>query len=304
MWVFFKYRHDRVTKPRGHGDRSAVGQVDIWPSYLNNDGSNIPLLVHKFIGENAELCRPRGIYIVDGYQREADEFIRNLIEHGMLTLLAAYENNHLCRIDPKDVAPVESKTWMVTPEKCQTICRVADGVEPIMGNWMFPEQFGDELDACWSGCMAGPIMYVIPFSMSPLGSPLSKIGIQLTDAKYDVLSMYIMTRVSPDVWDILGDGDFVRCIHSVGLPRPVKQKVINHWACNPEKVMIAHRPAECEIWSFGSGYGGNSLLGKKCFALRMTSNIARDEGWLAEHMLIMGITRPNGKEHSIAAAWD
>ncbi|VDL87377.1 unnamed protein product [Nippostrongylus brasiliensis] len=172
-----------------------------------------------------------------------------------------------------------------------------------MGHWLSPENLATELDSRFPGCMSGRIMYVIPFSMGPIGGPLSKIGVQLTDSNYVVLSMRIMTRVSHDVWDALGDQDFVRCIHSVGLPRPVKQRVINHWPCNPERVLIAHRPAEREIWSFGSGYGGNSLLGKKCFALRIASNIAKDEGWMAEHMLIMGVTRPDGKEHFIAAAF-
>uniref|UniRef100_A0A0N4Z1T2 Phosphoenolpyruvate carboxykinase [GTP] n=1 Tax=Parastrongyloides trichosuri TaxID=131310 RepID=A0A0N4Z1T2_PARTI len=276
-----------------------IGHIPI----IKGDFHLLPPKVQRFVAEKVELCRPRGIYICDGTQHEADEFISKLIENGMLTPLSAYENNYICRTDPKDVARVESKTWMVTPDKYQTVCHTPEGVEPIMGHWMSPNDFGTELDSRFPGCMAGRIMYVIPFSMGPLGSPLSKIGVQLTDSNYVVLSMRIMTRVTPDVFDILGDNDFVRCIHSVGLPRPVKQKVINHWPCNPEKVLIAHCPKEREIWSFGSGYGGNSLLGKKCFALRIASNIARDEGWLAEHMLIMGVTRPNGKEHFIAAAF-
>ncbi|KAJ1354969.1 hypothetical protein KIN20_012073 [Parelaphostrongylus tenuis] len=263
----------------------------------------LPPKVQRFVAEKAELMRPRGIYICDGSQHEADEIIDKLIERGMLSPLKAYENNYICRTDPKDVARVESKTWMVTPDKYQTVTHTPAGVEPIMGHWMSPDNLSTELDSRFPGCMAGRIMYVIPFSMGPVGGPLSKIGVQLTDSNYVVLSMRIMTRVCHDVWDALGDKDFVRCIHSVGLPRPVKQRVINHWPCNPERVLIAHRPAEREIWSFGSGYGGNSLLGKKCFALRIASNIAKDEGWMAEHMLIMGVTRPNGKEHFIAAAF-
>ncbi|VDL71880.1 unnamed protein product [Nippostrongylus brasiliensis] len=263
----------------------------------------LPAKVQRFVAEKAELMRPRGIYICDGSQHEADEIIDKLVERGMLSPLKAYENNYICRTDPKDVARVESKTWMVTPDKYQTVTHTPDGVEPIMGHWLSPENLATELDSRFPGCMSGRIMYVIPFSMGPIGGPLSKIGVQLTDSNYVVLSMRIMTRVSHDVWDALGDQDFVRCIHSVGLPRPVKQRVINHWPCNPERVLIAHRPAEREIWSFGSGYGGNSLLGKKCFALRIASNIAKDEGWMAEHMLIMGVTRPDGKEHFIAAAF-
>lgn len=270
---------------------------------LKGDFHLLPFKVQRFIAEKVELCRPSGIFICDGSEHEAEEIIHKLIETGMLTPLAAYENNYLCRTDPKDVARVESKTWMVTRDKYQTVTHHKDGVEPIMGHWMSPSDFGSELDSRFPGCMAGRVMYVIPFSMGPVGGPLSKIGIQLTDSNYVVLSMRIMTRVNPDVLEALGDQNFVRGIHSVGLPRPVKQKVINHWPCNPERVIIAHRPAEREIWSFGSGYGGNSLLGKKCFALRIASNIAHDEGWLAEHMLIMGVTRPNGKEHFIAAAF-
>ncbi|KHN86865.1 Phosphoenolpyruvate carboxykinase [GTP] [Toxocara canis] len=276
-----------------------LGHVPI----LKGDFHLLPHKVQLFVAEKTELMRPRGIFICDGSQHEAEELMHKLVERGMLSPLRAYENNYICRTDPRDVARVENKTWMVTPDKYQTMCHVSEGIEPIMGHWMSPETFGKELDSRFPGCMAGRIMYVIPFSMGPVGGPLSKIGVQLTDSNYVVLCMRIMTRVSPAVWDALGDNDFVRCIHSVGLPRPVKQRVINHWPCNPERVIVAHRPLEREIWSFGSGYGGNSLLGKKCFALRIASNIALDEGWMAEHMLIMGVTRPNGKEHFIAAAF-
>ncbi|CAB05600.1 Phosphoenolpyruvate carboxykinase [GTP] [Caenorhabditis elegans] len=276
-----------------------LGHVPI----LKGDFHLLPAKVQRFIAEKAELMRPRGIFICDGSQHEADELIDKLIERGMLSKLEAYENNYICRTDPKDVARVESKTWMVTKNKYDTVTHTKEGVEPIMGHWLAPEDLATELDSRFPGCMAGRIMYVIPFSMGPVGGPLSKIGIQLTDSNYVVLSMRIMTRVNNDVWDALGNQDFVRCIHSVGLPRPVKQRVINHWPCNPERVLIAHRPPEREIWSFGSGYGGNSLLGKKCFALRIASNIAKDEGWMAEHMLIMGVTRPCGREHFIAAAF-
>lgn len=163
--------------------------------------------------------------------------------------------SYICRTDPRDVARVESKTFMVTPDKFQSVCHTPEGVRSILGMWMSPEQFAQELDSRFPGCMSGRPMYVVPFSMGPIGGPLSKIGIELTDSSYVVLCMKTMTRMGTKVLEALKDKDFVRCIHSVGLPRPVKQKVINHWPCNPEKVMIAHRPAEREIWSFGSGYG-------------------------------------------------
>ncbi|CAB3403066.1 unnamed protein product [Caenorhabditis bovis] len=270
---------------------------------FKGDFASLPPKVQRFVAEKAELMNPAGIYICDGSQKEYDDIVDKLVERGVLTPLTAYENNYLCRTDPRDVARVESKTWMVTKDKYDSVCHTPEGVRPIMGQWMSEEQFAVELDARFPGCMAGRPMYVVPFSMGPIGGPLSKIGIELTDSSYVVLCMKIMTRMGKKVLDALGDQDFVRCIHSVGLPRPVKQKVINHWPCNPEKVMIAHRPKEREIWSFGSGYGGNSLLGKKCFALRIACNIGHDEGWLAEHMLIMGITNPEGVERFVAAAF-
>uniref|UniRef100_A0A1I7UK00 Phosphoenolpyruvate carboxykinase [GTP] n=1 Tax=Caenorhabditis tropicalis TaxID=1561998 RepID=A0A1I7UK00_9PELO len=270
---------------------------------FKGDFASLSPKVQRFVAEKAELMNPAGIYICDGSQKEYDDIVDKLVERGVLTPLKAYENNYLCRTDPRDVARVESKTWMVTKDKYDSVCHTPEGVRPIMGQWMSEEQFGVELDARFPGCMAGRPMYVVPYSMGPIGGPLSKIGIELTDSSYVVLCMRTMTRMGQKVLDALGDQDFVRCIHSVGLPRPVKQKVINHWPCNPEKVMIAHRPKEREIWSFGSGYGGNSILGKKCFALRIACNIGRDEGWLAEHMLIMGVTNPEGEEKFIAAAF-
>lgn len=287
----FTYVNEVVTKRLGH------------LPIVKGDFHDMPHKVQQFVAEKADLMRPRAIFICDGSDHEAEEITHKLVERGMLTPLKAYHNNYLCRTDPKDVARVESKTWIVSPDRYQVETHIAPGAEPLMGHWMSEEQFGRDLDIRFPGCMAGRMMYVIPFSMGPIGSPLSKIGVQLTDSNYVVLCMKTMTRISHRIFEVMGDSDFVRCIHSVGLPRPVRQKVINHWPCNPEKVIILHRPTHREIWSFGSGYGGNSLLGKKCFALRIASNIARDEGWLAEHMLIMGVTHPHGVERFLAAAF-
>ncbi|VDN19256.1 unnamed protein product [Gongylonema pulchrum] len=272
---------------------------------IKGNFDSLPAKVKHFVAEKADLMQPRAIYICDGSECEYKELIGECLETGVLTPLKAYENNYLCRTDPRDVARVESKTWMVTPEKYDSVCHTPEGVKTIMGQWMSPEQFGKELDDRFPGCMAGRTLYVVPFSMGPVGGPLSKIGIELTDSTYVVLCMKIMTRMGDPVLKELhkSGGDFVRCIHSVGQPRPVKTKVINNWPCNPEKTLISHRPAEREIWSFGSGYGGNSLLGKKCFALRIAMNIGYDEGWMAEHMLIMGITSPQGKERFVCAAF-
>ncbi|KRX35108.1 Phosphoenolpyruvate carboxykinase [GTP] [Trichinella britovi] len=270
---------------------------------IKGDFESMPKGVQKFVAEKATLMQAAKIFICDGSVQEGTDITGEMIEHGMLTPLTKMQNCFLCRTDPKDVARVESKTFMCTPDKYMSVTHTPPDVQPIMGNWMSPEKLATELDDRFPGCMKGRIMYVIPFSMGPIGSPLSKIGIELTDSPYVVMCMRIMTRVSLDVLKVLGENEFVRCIHSLGCPRPVNKKIVNQWLCNPEKVLIAHRPAEREVWSFGSGYGGNSLLGKKCFALRIACNIARDEGWLAEHMLLSSFTGPNGKERFIAAAF-
>lgn len=265
--------------------------------------SALPKKAQDFIAYYADYLTPRGLYICDGSEEEADEVIHKLLERGTLETLPKLDNCYICRTDPKDVARVEGKTFICTNEKYESVPHAKDNAKGGLGLWKSPEDMKVMLEERFPGCMAGRMMYVIPFSMGPVGSPLSKIGIQLTDSNYVLLCMRLMTRVTPKVWEVLGNDDFVKCIHSMGCPRPWRQKVVNHWPCNPEKILIAHFPHERKIKSFGSGYGGNSLLGKKCFALRIAMNIARDEGWLAEHMLIMGITSPEGKEHYVAAAF-
>lgn len=273
---------------------------------IKGDFVSLPPKVKRFVAEKADLMKPKAIYICDGTQQEKEEIIATCVESGLLKPLKAYNKNYICRTDPRDVARVESKTFMVTPEKYQSVCHIPEGEKSIMGQWVSPADFGVMLDERYPGCMAGRTMYVIPFSMGPVGGPLSKIGIELTDSRYVVLCMGIMTRMGAPVLACLkkDDADFVRCIHSIGQPLPMKTEPVSHWPCNPEQTIISHRPAEREIWSFGSGYGGNSLLGKKCFALRIAMNIGYDEGWMAEHMLIMGLSPENGgKERFVAAAF-
>lgn len=226
-----------------------------------------------------------------------------LQKDGMIKRLSKYENCWLTRTDPKDVARVESKTVIVTENQRDTVPIPLGGAKGQLGNWMSPEDFERAAGARFPGCMKGRTMYVIPYSMGPIGSPLSKIGVQVTDSPYVVASMKIMTRMGSRVLDTLGDEEFVKCLHSVGRPLPLRAPLTNRWPCNPESTLIAHVPDRREILSFGSGYGGNSLLGKKCFALRIASRIAKDEGWLAEHMLILGITNPQGRKKYIAAAF-
>ena len=242
----------------------------------------------------------------------------------------------MARTDPKDVARVESKTVISTPQKLESIPPVADGVQGRLGNWMSPRDLDAKVQELFPGCMQGKLsrilrnasncfelgvrqylryieniifrisgrtMYLVPFSMGPVGGKLSKNGIELTDSSYVAVSMRVMTRVGTEVLKCISEdnGAFVKCLHSVGQPLKPGQEDMA-WPCNPEKVLVGHKPHSAEIISFGSGYGGNSLLGKKCFALRIGSTLAKREGWLAEHMLIMGLKRPGQKERRYITA--
>ncbi|CAH2004460.1 unnamed protein product [Acanthoscelides obtectus] len=225
-------------------------------------------------------------------------------KQGTIIPLPKYENCWLARTNPADTARVESKTFICTENKSDTIPSPKEGVKGQLGNWISPKDMQDAVKQRFTGCMKGRTMYVVPFSMGPLASPLSKIGVEITDSPYVVASMRIMTRMGKPISEKLQTtgGEFVKCLHSVGAPATGFVES-SQWPCDPERTIILHKPAQNEIVSYGSGYGGNSLLGKKCFALRIGSTIARREGWLAEHMLILGITNPQGKKRYIVAAF-
>lgn len=269
----------------------------------NGDLDKLQPHIREYVQEKIALCQPDDVHICDGSETENNMFLSQLEKEGMIKRLTKHENCWLAVTDPRDVARVEKKTIISTRIKRDTIPIMKEGVECRTGQWMSPDQLEGAFQERFPGCMKGRTMYVIPFSMGPVGSPLSKIGIQLTDSLYVVASMRIMTRMGAHVLDRLGDGPFVKCLHSVGQPLPMKTELVNNWPCNPEKTIITHIPDNREICSFGSGYGGNSLLGKKCFALRIASRIAKDEGWLAEHMLILGLTNPQGEKKYVAAAF-
>ncbi|XP_062916192.1 phosphoenolpyruvate carboxykinase [GTP], mitochondrial [Mobula hypostoma] len=265
----------------------------------------LPEGVREFVESSARLCQPRDVHLCTGSVRERDNIVQLLESRGQLQRLSKYHNCWLARTDPRDVARVENRTVVVTETQRETVPIPTDGSPSQLGNWMSPQDFEREAGLRFPGCMKGRTMYVLPFSMGPVRSPLSRLGVQLTDSPYVVASMRIMTRMGSDALEALGGGsDFVRCLHSVGSPLPSQEGAdSNLWPCNPEKTLIGHVPDRREILSFGSGYGGNSLLGKKCFALRIASRIARDEGWLAEHMLILGVTNPAGVKRYVAAAF-
>ncbi|XP_014292086.1 phosphoenolpyruvate carboxykinase [GTP] [Halyomorpha halys] len=267
---------------------------------------SLPEKMRQYVISTCEQCTPKNVHFCDGSDEEIKGFIQKMICDGTIVPLPKYCNCYLARTDPRDVARVESKTFITTTNKRDTIPEPAKGVKGKLGNWMSPEEMDCHVKTKFKGCMKGRTMYVVPFSMGPPGGPLSKMGVQITDSTYVAAAAKVMTRMGEQVSKLMNEknqDEIVRATHSVGVPIESSEEKPNPWPCNPEQTLILHKPDERLIVSFGSGYGGNSLLGKKCFALRIGSTIGKKEGWLAEHMLIMGITPPKGEKKYICAAF-